>query len=233
MQQLISKNSLTYVFAMAMGLLEAAVVIYLRKIYYPDGFDFPIQPMEIEMIRVEIFREIATLLMLLSVAYFTGNHMLSRFGYFLINFGLWDLSYYAFLKVFLNWPVSLMDWDVLFLLPLVWVGPVLAPVILAGLMVVFGSFLVRTSSKTTLMPREVLMLVVGTLTCLFAFMSDAIQSFIQFDFASWQLFNYQFIPYRFDWFTFSLGTLFILLGVIWFKQRMNRQTKQLERAQWI
>jgi hypothetical protein len=30
------------VFSMAMGYLESAVVVYLRKLYYPDGFKFPL-----------------------------------------------------------------------------------------------------------------------------------------------------------------------------------------------
>jgi len=33
---------------------------------------------------------------------------------------------------------SLLDWDILFLLPLPWWGPVLAPVLIALLMIVWG-----------------------------------------------------------------------------------------------
>ena len=33
-------------YAVAMGYLEAAVVVYLRAIYYPEGFSFPLKPMD-------------------------------------------------------------------------------------------------------------------------------------------------------------------------------------------
>ncbi|MGC8660494.1 MAG: hypothetical protein ACP5U1_15620, partial [Desulfomonilaceae bacterium] len=52
-------------------------------------------------------------------------------AYFMIAFGVWDIFYYVWLKVFLDWPASLMTWDLLFLLPVPWVGPVLAPVIIS------------------------------------------------------------------------------------------------------
>jgi hypothetical protein len=45
----------------------------------------------------------------------------------------------VFLKVMCNWPHSLFDWDILFLLPLPWWGPVLAPVSIATLMILWGT----------------------------------------------------------------------------------------------
>ena len=61
--------------------------------------------------------------MLLAVAYIAGGNGPQRFGYFLLSFGIWDVFYYVFLKVLIGWPESLLTWDVLFLIPLTWVGP--------------------------------------------------------------------------------------------------------------
>ena len=60
-------------------------------------------------------------------------------GYTAIAFGVWDIFYYVFLKIIYDWPKSLFDWDILFLLPLPWWGPVLAPVCIAALMIVWGT----------------------------------------------------------------------------------------------
>ncbi|MGD2080540.1 MAG: hypothetical protein PVJ36_05370, partial [Nitrospirota bacterium] len=43
-------------------------------------------------------------------------------------FALWDIFYYVFLRVWLGWPRTMMDMDVLFLIPGPWVAPVLLPV---------------------------------------------------------------------------------------------------------
>ena len=59
--------------------------------------------------------------------------MLEEFAGFVVVFGVWDIFYYVFLRVLVTWPASLLDWDILFLIPLPWVGPVLAPVLIAGM----------------------------------------------------------------------------------------------------
>jgi len=43
-------------FSIAMGLLETVVVIYLREIYYPDGFAFPLRPIAPNLIVAEFPR---------------------------------------------------------------------------------------------------------------------------------------------------------------------------------
>ena len=109
------------IFSIAMALLEAAVVTYLRV--FLDRVD-PYQPNPLPvpawLMHVEIARETATLIMLLSVAWLAGPIWRARFGYFLIAFGIWDIFYYAFLAPLSGWPRSLLDWDVLFLIPLPW-----------------------------------------------------------------------------------------------------------------
>ncbi len=124
-------------FALAMGYLEAAVVVYLRQIYYPGGFAFPLNG-TIPILLVEWGREAATLVMLASIAWLSGKSRLERFSWFLFVFGVWDICYYLGLKALLGWPPSLLTWDILFLIPIPWVAPVLAPVLVAALMIALG-----------------------------------------------------------------------------------------------
>ncbi len=87
----------------------------------------------------EFVREAATLIMLLAVGILAGRTWRSRLGYSALAFGIWDIFYYVFLKLMCGWPRSLFDWDILFLLPLPWWGPVLAPVSIALLMIAWGT----------------------------------------------------------------------------------------------
>ena len=122
-------------FAAAFGYVEAAVVVYLRAIAYPEGFAFPLKPMAPELVLTEIGREAATLLMLLGVAFATERRGYRRWAVFALAFGVWDLVYYLVLKAILDWPENWLTWDVLFLIPAVWTGPVLAPVLVSAALV--------------------------------------------------------------------------------------------------
>ena len=132
-------------FGVAFGYLEAAVVVYLRELYYPDGFAFPLALPMTRVLNVELGRELATLIMLGSIAHLSGHGFWQRFGVFCFLFGVWDIVYYVVLWGVLDWPESLFTWDILFLLPLVWAGPVITAVlvalslILAGVMLLLGS----------------------------------------------------------------------------------------------
>lgn len=119
------------VYAVAMGWFEAALVVYLRMLYMPEGFGFPLPPFPQEIAAIELGREAATLLMLLAVGMLAGRTPLECFGWFMFSFGVWDIMYYVGLKVALGWPSSLLEWDLLFLLPVPWIGPVLAPVLVS------------------------------------------------------------------------------------------------------
>jgi len=119
------------VFFAAMAYLESAVVVYLRALYYPKGFDFPLVPMDVSIVDTEVFRELATLIMLLAPAALVTRSALERFAWFCFGFGIWDLFYYIWLKVLLDWPSSLASRDLLFLIPLPWVGPVWAPCVVS------------------------------------------------------------------------------------------------------
>jgi hypothetical protein len=134
-------------FAVAMAYFESAVVVYLRELYYPEGFSLPLKDIDTRMIRIELFRELATLIMLITVSAICGKKFWERFGYFIILFGIWDIFYYLFLKITLGWPSSLFEWDVLFLIPYPWIGPVIAPSLVALLMVIIGISITNLFNK--------------------------------------------------------------------------------------
>lgn len=118
-------------FGIAFGYVEAAVVVYLRLHYYPGGFTLPLAELPAHVAITEVAREAATIIMLAAVGWLAGKRFLSRFAYFAFAFAVWDIFYYIFLKVLLDWPATLFTWDVLFLIPLPWLAPVLAPVIVS------------------------------------------------------------------------------------------------------
>ena len=130
-----------------MAFIESAVVVYLRAIFYPDGFKFPLKAITDHKIVIEVFREAATLFMLLSVTFLAGKKRWERFAYFMFLFGVWDVFYYIWLKVLLNWPASLFDWDILFLIPIPWISPVIAPVSVSLLMIIFSILISRSIHK--------------------------------------------------------------------------------------
>ena len=163
------------VFAIAMAFAESAVVVYLRAIYYPEGFSFPLKAFTDYKILVEVMRELATLFMLTAVAYLAGRRFWERFAYFMISFGIWDIFYYVWLKVLLDWPSTMFDWDVLFLIPLPWIGPVIAPVSIAMLMIVFGLiFIYSFQEDENIRPAWVsyILASAGVFIVLYSFMYD-------------------------------------------------------------
>jgi hypothetical protein len=162
-------------FAVAMAYVESAVVVYLREIYYPKGFALPLAPIPSNMLATEIGREAATLVMLLGVAMLAGAERWDRFLAFCVTFGVWDIFYYVWLWVLLGWPPSLLTWDVLFLIPVPWIGPVLAPVIVSIALVGGGLFLLRKRARGELFPFRApswVLLVTGGLLVLASFMLD-------------------------------------------------------------
>jgi hypothetical protein len=127
------------------------VVVYLRALAEPIRLAaglptaelFPLSKVSqlgahLRIVRIELAREAATLIMLASVAAAAARSFRSWLAAFALCFGAWDLAFYASLRVLIGWPASLATWDLLFLLPVPWVGPVLAPVIVAASLVAGG-----------------------------------------------------------------------------------------------
>ncbi len=136
-------------FAVAMAWVEAASVYYIRVVV-DRIVPYQQNPLPVGGVlgAVELVREASTLIMLLTVGILAGRAWHERLGYSALAFGVWDILYYVFLRVMSGWPTSLLDWDVLFLLPLPWWGPVLAPVSIALLMVVWGTLVTQSGDRS-------------------------------------------------------------------------------------
>ncbi|MEK7678186.1 MAG: hypothetical protein AAB676_20335 [Verrucomicrobiota bacterium] len=165
-------------FAVAMAWVESAVVVYLRTLL--DRVQ-PYQPNPLpefgELGPTELVRELATLVMLFTVGWLAGQTPRSRFAYAMIAFGVWDIFYYLFLNWICGWPTSLWNWDILFLLPLPWWGPVLAPVSIAALMIAGGTLVAQfDSANRPLWPGTTARALGfgGAMLAWYVFMSDAL-----------------------------------------------------------
>lgn len=162
-------------FAVAFAYVEATVVVYLRELIYPEGFHFPLKPIPFQLLVIELLREAFTIVMLAAAAFLCGRPFWHGFGYFLLIFGVWDIFYYVWLKATIDWPLSLLDWDVLFLIPLPWIGPVVAPVMVSALMIVCGFLITRLYARglglaPTLLSWVLALAATGAI--LFSFMRD-------------------------------------------------------------
>lgn len=112
------------VFAIAFAFVEAAIAISLKTLYYPAGWRPPFHALPGAANLLEQAREIATLVMIASVAAVGRPAPREWLARALWIFGLWDLGYYLFLRVTTGFPSSLLDPDLVFLVPVVWVFPV-------------------------------------------------------------------------------------------------------------
>jgi len=166
------------VFAIAMAWVEAAVVLDLRvMINRVDPYQrLPLPDMG-PIGHAELVREVATLTMLGAVGWIAGTTWRGRIGYALTAFGVWDIFYYVFLRLLTGWPKSLLDWDVLFLLPLPWWGPVLAPILISVLMIIGGVLAVQVEGRSQVVwpaPWSIIAGSAGILLALYAFLRDAL-----------------------------------------------------------
>ena len=209
-------------FSIAMGYLESAVVIYLREIYYPSGFAFPINPLSGNIGLTEVLRETATVLMLLSVGFLAGNNSRQRFAVFIFCFAVWDIFYYVFLKALVHWPESFLTWDLLFLIPLAWTGPVIAPLIVSATMILLACILLfsgenprspgRRLSRTLILSGAILVFLsfIWDFSC---HMLDQYPLASLFRAADISMAMQQYIPVSFNWWLFLAGEAVILAGI--------------------
>ena len=138
-------------FAVAMAFVEAAVVVYLREII-GSGSIFPMKEIPSQLLVVEMCREAVTIVMLMSVAFLSFRGGSRRMGAFLLLFAVWDVFYYLWLFVTIGWPTGIADWDVLFLIPLPWVGPVWSVLLICAGMVAFAILFLRAPEDAHFSP---------------------------------------------------------------------------------
>src|SRR6478736_10206884 len=215
---------LVVLFAVAMAWVESASVYYLRVLvdrvepYQPTPL-----PMQGVLGGVELAREAATLVMLATLGALAGSTLAARVSYTAIAFGVWDICYYVFLWIMGGWPRSLLDWDILFLLPLPWWGPVLAPVLIATLMIIWGTFAVFFEHH----PRPAvsnghiwLACLAGTSIALYVFMADALRVA-----AGGARAVREVLPSGFNWplFLVALGLMGLPVAADWWQWRNQKR----------
>jgi len=202
------------------------VVVYIRALYYPEGFKFPMKIIDERILLTEFFRELATLIMLMSIGMFAGRKAIERFAFFIFSFAIWDIFYYVFLKIILGWPESFMTWDILFFIPTTWIGPVIAPVINSLMMIALSIaiiFSVEKTGKAKMGIRIWTLLIAGSLVVILSYTIDY-SRFILERFTFGELFSAtynknvmeyvtKYIPVNFNWLIFAVGALLHAAGI--------------------
>jgi hypothetical protein len=207
-------------YALAMAWVESAVVFYMRTMI--DRID-PYQSNPLPVVgslgSVELVREAATLAMLLTVGMLAGRSWRSRLGYAAVAFGVWDVLYYVFLKVMCGWPRSLFDWDILFLLPLPWWGPVLAPMSIAAMLIAWGTLATQFEEHPPAgLPvwKQRALGLIGAGLALYVFMADSIRVADQGVDVLRNL-----LPARFNWPLFCMALLLMAIPVVQLGRRLR------------
>jgi hypothetical protein len=212
-----------WVLALAFGQIEASVVVYLREITARapfreadiTGLQVSLVTLPANLVMVEVVREACTIFLLAAVAWLAGRRLADRAGAFLLSFGVWDLTYYAVLKIVLGWPANLGTWDILFLIPLPWVAPVWAPGTVATIFIAAGSYLFWAPEH----PRTYRWPDIGVLT---ASVLLTIASFLM----EWRAAVQHSVPERFPSWLFWAG---VVLGTAWFVWVERRATTESGR----
>jgi hypothetical protein len=224
------------IFGIAMGFLEAIVVVYMRQLHYPQGFEFPLKFLSPELLLIEWVRELSTIIMLLAIGILTGKTNLQRFLYFLFIFAIWDIIYYVALKLFLNWPASFFTWDILFLIPIPWIGPVIAPVICSITMIYFSLGILKREEigfVARLSTFDWISVIAGATIIFISFTIDYFSILAQNGFLGsflslsdnqhfWDIIS-QYEPVRFNWIIFSAGELLLLTRISFVIYQMKRK----------
>lgn len=123
------------IYSTSLAFAVASSIYFLRLHYYPTGFQFPIDPISGTPLLVEYFRETSSLILIFIASYLIGKNFREKFASFMFIFGVWDIFYYVWLYFLLDWPPSILTWDLLYVIPVLWVGPVLAPLIVCVVLI--------------------------------------------------------------------------------------------------
>ncbi len=202
------------VWGVAFAYIEASVVVYLRAIYYPEGFSFPVVIAENRMIVTELFRELATLVIMWATVKLVYERLQSQLAAFMVLFGIWDIFYYLFLKMMLDWPESLAGWDILFLIPMPWAGPVWAPLLVSLGLVYAGTVVLQRNEEGLFFDFSRTFLLVEALSAAMIITSFLIPGYAVID---------QNIPEYFPVYLFWGG---FILGLGSFVYQLNRSAYQ-------
>jgi len=200
------------VFAVAMALLESAVVVYMRYLYYADN---PLEIFPLEFLNsydtiLELSREAATVIMILTVAFLAEHSSRTRsFAAFVFVFGVWDVFYYFWLKVLMGWPTSWLEWDVLFLIPSVWLGPWICPVMISLLFIAWGFWTLRSANNISFTPRSVTVFGIGAGLGVVSFLQPAFAVLMDGGLAELS----QYTPGSFWWWLFVPSYLLMTCGL--------------------
>lgn len=160
-------RNIVVIFAIAFAFVEAAVVVYLRHLlganftpqvdrseilFLTPGIAF-LEPQtavkiitDTALLNVERVREAATLVMLILIAALAGKLFWEKVAFFFLAFGVWDIFYYVFLRLTIDWPKSFWDLDIFFLLPSPWLGPVFVPILISTILII-GSLVYLKSQR--------------------------------------------------------------------------------------
>jgi len=211
--------TIVVVFAIAMAWVEAASVLYIRALV--DRIEpYQANPLPINgaLGNVELWREASTLVMLATLGLLAGRTWWRRAGYAALAFGVWDIFYYVFLSLISGWPKTLLDWDILFLLPLPWWGPVLAPVTIALVMVVWGTLVTQAEEPAADARWTGALAGVGIVLALAVFMTDAWLALPAGRDAVLRV-----LPTTFNWLLFSVAWVLIALPVLQHLAQVGRR----------
>jgi hypothetical protein len=199
-----NKFCIVGIYSIAMAWVEAAVVFDLRVMinrlvpFQPDPL-----PNFGSLGLAEGIREAATLIMLIAIGLLAGETWKTRLGFSAVAFGIWDIAYYLFLIPLTGWPRSLLDWDILFLLPLPWWGPVIAPISISCLLIFSGGCIVyfqRKGTITRFSPISLWIGAAGTILVLLSFLMNSLR-LIGFGMETIR----HSLPMDFPWIVFLLG----------------------------
>ena len=221
-------------FSISMAFLESSVVVYLREIMYPEGFSFPLATIEGHLALTEILREVSTLLMLVSIAFIAGRTFSRSFAWFVYSFAIWDIFYYVFLKLLIDWPSSLLEWDILFLLPVTWTGPVISPLIVCVVMISLAAVILYHSNRginTRLVAVDWIIIISGAVIVILSFTWDY-SGYILERYSLSDIWNYPYdssildyasgyVPRRFNWWLFATGNLVIASDIFLIYRRFK------------
>lgn len=193
------------ILALLLGLFSALIFNYLRKLYWLPGHPGIFRTIPLKILLLETLREAVMIGIIVIVAVKSAKKLNQKFSLFLLIFGLWDLSFYVFTKIFTGWPKSLTQFDILFFLPWVWTGPVLAPVIVSVSFILLSRVLTRPTEKIPYL------VIGGVAVILFTFFNNTGQFALTgkgLEFLAADIHKL-----GFNWYLFGTGELILISGM--------------------